>query len=126
MLTGEPSLVSMSAALLEAMLEHNSASLATLYQTGIFFFALAYCGSNLVETGRLFKVWASDNGTQVSLMCGTSHAKQRQCCTLVVIGGRYCKTLPEDESRMLQFPCQGVWRCHLHLLSSYWLYHDGE
>ncbi len=56
MLTGEPSLVSMSAALLEAMLEHNSASLATLYQTGIFFFALAYCGSNLVEIGHLFKV----------------------------------------------------------------------
>ena len=56
MLTGEPSLVSMSAALLEAMLEHNSASLATLYQTGVFFFALAYCGSNLVEIGRLFKV----------------------------------------------------------------------
>lgn len=56
MLTGEPSLVSMSAALLEAMLEHNSASLATLYQTGVFFFALAYCGSNLVEIGRFFKV----------------------------------------------------------------------
>ena len=56
MLTGEPSLVSMSAALLEAMLEHNAASLATLYQTGVFFFALAYCGSNLVEIGRLFKV----------------------------------------------------------------------
>ena len=58
MLTGEPSLVSMSAALLEAMLEHNSAALATLYQTGVFFFALAYCGSNLVEIGRLFKVQA--------------------------------------------------------------------
>ena len=56
MLTGEPSLVSMSAALLEAMLEHNSASLATLYQTGVFLFALAYCGSNLVEIGHLFKV----------------------------------------------------------------------
>ena len=49
-------MVSMSAALLEAMLEHNSASLATLYQTGVFFFALAYCGSNLVEIGHLFKV----------------------------------------------------------------------
>ena len=56
MLTGEPSLVSMSAALLEAMLAHNSASLATLYQTGVFFFGLAYCGSNLVEIGHLFKV----------------------------------------------------------------------
>ena len=54
--------MSMSAALLEAMLEHNSASLATLYQTGVFFFALAYCGSNLVEIGHLFKV------------CGARHA----------------------------------------------------
>ena len=55
-LTGEPALVSMAAALLEAMMEHNSAGIATLYQTGVFFFALAYCGSNLVEIGRLFKV----------------------------------------------------------------------
>ena len=76
MLTGEPSLVSMSAALLEAMLEHNSASLATLYQTGIFFFALAYCGSNLVETGRLFKVWASDDRFKFSLMCEILDATQ--------------------------------------------------
>lgn len=75
MLTGEPSLVSMSAALLEAMLEHNSASLATLYQTGVFFFALAYCGSNLVEIGHLFKAR------------GTHHAEDR--LDLIILENTY-------------------------------------
>ena len=54
-LTGEPALVSHAAALLEAVLEHNRPALAALFRTGAFFFALAYCGSNLVEIGRLFK-----------------------------------------------------------------------
>lgn len=48
--------MSLAVALLEIVMEHNGAALSTLYQTGIFFFALAYCGSNLVEIGRLFKV----------------------------------------------------------------------
>lgn len=56
LLTGEPALVSLAVMLLEVVLEHNGPALASLYQTGIFFFALAYCGSNLVEIGRLFKV----------------------------------------------------------------------
>jgi len=56
LLTGEPALVSLAAMLLEVVLEHNRPALAALYQTGLFFFALAYCGSNLVEIGRLFKV----------------------------------------------------------------------
>ncbi|KAK9915634.1 hypothetical protein WJX75_001835 [Coccomyxa subellipsoidea] len=56
LLTGEPALVSLAAMLLEVVLEHNGTALASLYQTGLFFFALAYCGSNLVEIGRLFKV----------------------------------------------------------------------
>ena len=47
--------MSHAAALLEAVLEHNRSALASLFQTGVFFFALAYCGSNLVEIGRLFK-----------------------------------------------------------------------
>jgi DnaJ family protein C protein 13 len=59
-LTGEPSLVSLAVALLEIVMEHNGPALALLYQTGIFFFALAYCGSNLVEIGRLFKVCTHD------------------------------------------------------------------
>ncbi len=63
--------MSMSAALLEAMLEHNSASLATLYQTGIFFFALAYCGSNLVEIGHLFRVSLHSTCSQ-DVTCHTS------------------------------------------------------
>lgn len=56
LLTGEPALVSLAAMLLEVVLEHNRPALAALYQSGLFFFALAYCGSNLVEIGRLFKV----------------------------------------------------------------------
>lgn len=56
LLTGEPALVSLAVMLLEVVLEHNGPALASLYQTGVFFFALAYCGSNLVEIGRLFKV----------------------------------------------------------------------
>ena len=30
--------------------------LAVLYRTGLHFFALAYCGSNLLEVARLLKV----------------------------------------------------------------------
>ena len=55
-LTGEPALVSLAGSLLENVLQHNVAALATLYQTGIYFFGLAYCGSNLAELARLFKV----------------------------------------------------------------------
>lgn len=56
LLTGEPALVSLSAALLEDILRSNPDALASLYQTGAFFFALAYCGSNLAEIAQLFRV----------------------------------------------------------------------
>ena len=56
LLTGEPALVSLSAALLEDVLRSNPSALASLYQTGAFFFALAYCGSNLAEIAQLFRV----------------------------------------------------------------------
>lgn len=56
MLTSEPALVAGAATLLEEALRDNKPALATLYQTGIFYFALAYCGSNLVEISRLFHV----------------------------------------------------------------------
>lgn len=56
LLTGEPVLVSLAAALLEAVVDHNTEALGRLTSTGIFFFALAYCGSNLVELARLFHV----------------------------------------------------------------------
>ncbi len=58
-LSGEPALVSLAVMLLEVVLEHNGPALASLYHTGLFFFTLAYCGSNLVEIGRLFKVLSS-------------------------------------------------------------------
>ena len=56
LLTGEPALVSLSVALLEDVLRSNPDALASLYQTGAFFFALAYCGSNLAEIAQLFRV----------------------------------------------------------------------
>lgn len=55
-LTGQPALVSLAAALLEVVVNHNPHALSQLPATGIFFFALAYCGSNLVEIARLFQV----------------------------------------------------------------------
>ena len=56
MATGEPSLVAGAAALLETVLRHDSDILPRLYTTGAFFFALAYCGSNLLEIARLLRV----------------------------------------------------------------------
>ena len=38
------------------ILQNNKAALAYLYQTGVFYFALAYCGSNLLEIASLFQV----------------------------------------------------------------------
>ena len=55
-LTGQPQLVSLTAALLHTVLLHDSAAMASLYRTGVFFFALAYCGSNLVELACLLQV----------------------------------------------------------------------
>lgn len=56
MATGEPALVAGSTALLEGVLRHNGEALPRLYRTGAFFFALAYCGSNLLELARLLRV----------------------------------------------------------------------
>lgn len=56
MLTSEPGLVAGAAELLECALRYNSDMLPRLYLTGAFFFALAYCGSNLSEIARLFRV----------------------------------------------------------------------
>lgn len=67
-LTGEPALVSLAASLLETVLQHNIAALATLSQTGIYFFGLAYCGSNLSELARLFKVWFLQQNPDAVLM----------------------------------------------------------
>ncbi|GAB4814092.1 hypothetical protein N2152v2_001138 [Parachlorella kessleri] len=54
-LTAEPSLVSATCELLHEVLAHNPGALAGLYRTGIFFFLLAYCGSNLQEAAALLK-----------------------------------------------------------------------
>lgn len=58
LLTGEPALVSLAAALLEEVLAPNADALGGLAQTGALFFALAYCGSNLTELARLVQARA--------------------------------------------------------------------
>ena len=73
LLTGEPALVSLSAALLEVVLDHNTDALGRLAYTGLFFFALAYCGSNLVELARLFHVRLQSPGPVATI--AADHAR---------------------------------------------------
>ncbi len=56
LLTGEPALVASACSLLQKALHQNAEALPRLYQTGLYFFALAYCGSNLLEVATLFQV----------------------------------------------------------------------
>ena len=62
LLTGEPALMSLAAALLEEVLAPNADALGGLQQTGAFFFALAYCGSNLTELARLLQARPARRG----------------------------------------------------------------
>lgn len=68
LLTGEPALVSLAAALLEEVLAPNADALGGLAQTGAFFFALAYCGSNLTEVARLLQACAQGFATNARQM----------------------------------------------------------
>ena len=54
-LTGEPSLVAAASSLLLLLVEYDYEAMSGLYRTGIFFFLLSYCGSNLLEVAKLFK-----------------------------------------------------------------------
>ena len=54
-LTGEPALVAAAAVLLLDVTRHNGEAMGGMYRTGVFFFLLAYCGSNLLEVARLFQ-----------------------------------------------------------------------
>lgn len=65
LLTGEPELVGSGCALLEEILRNNAEAAAQLYRTGAFFFALAYCGSNLLELACLLKVRAAPDSLPV-------------------------------------------------------------
>ncbi|GAB4853472.1 DnaJ sub C grv2 [Ancistrocladus abbreviatus] len=56
MLSGEPSVVEASAALLKAIVTRNPKAMVRLYSTGAFYFALAYPGSNLLSIAQLFSV----------------------------------------------------------------------
>ncbi|CAM8880027.1 unnamed protein product [Rhodiola kirilowii] len=54
MLSGDPSIVEASAALLKAVVTRNPKAMIRLYSTGAFYFALAYPGSNLLTIAQLF------------------------------------------------------------------------
>ncbi|PIN24334.1 Endocytosis protein RME-8, contains DnaJ domain [Handroanthus impetiginosus] len=56
MLSGEPTIVEASAALLKAIVTRNPKAMIRLYSTGAFYFALAYPGSNLLSIAQLFSV----------------------------------------------------------------------
>nr|GMD83332.1 DnaJ homolog subfamily C GRV2 isoform X1 [Ipomoea batatas] len=56
MLSGEPSVVESAAALLKAVVTRNPKAMIKLYNTGAFYFALAYPGSNLLSIAHLFSV----------------------------------------------------------------------
>ncbi|CDP03377.1 unnamed protein product [Coffea canephora] len=55
-LSGEPTIVEGSAALLKAVVTRNPKAMIRLYSTGAFYFALAYPGSNLLSIAELFSV----------------------------------------------------------------------
>ena len=54
-LTFEPSLVSLASSLLAVILGVAGDSLSRLYATGVFYFLLAYAGSNLEEAAHLLQ-----------------------------------------------------------------------
>lgn len=54
MLSGEPAIVEVSAALIKAVVTRNPKAMIRLYSTGVFYFALAYPGSNLSTIAQLF------------------------------------------------------------------------
>ncbi|KAL2500773.1 DnaJ-like protein subfamily C GRV2 [Forsythia ovata] len=56
MLSGEPTIVENSAALMKAVITRNPKAMIRLYSTGAFYFALAYPGSNLLSIAQLFSV----------------------------------------------------------------------
>ena len=56
MLTGEPELFDAASKLLYSSLEYNQEALQRLYKTGVFFFILAYCGSNFEYAANLLQL----------------------------------------------------------------------
>ncbi|GLJ44227.1 hypothetical protein SUGI_0923670 [Cryptomeria japonica] len=54
LLTGEPSIVEGAASLLKAIVTRNPKAMVRLYNTGVFYYALAYAGSNLHSIANLF------------------------------------------------------------------------
>jgi len=101
LLTGEPALVSLAAALLEEVLAPHADALGGLAQTGALFFALAYCGSNLTELARLLQARARRSRPRAP----TRRARLNKAFELCV-GGRPCLREP---LRLRCIPWSGGW-----------------
>ncbi|KAJ7528593.1 hypothetical protein O6H91_15G009400 [Diphasiastrum complanatum] len=90
LLTGEPAIVEGSASLLRAIVTRNPQAMVRLYNTGAFYFALAYAGSNLSSISNLFGAThthqAFHGGAEAALSASLPLAK------LSVLGG----LLPES------------------------------
>jgi DnaJ family protein C protein 13 len=94
-LTGDPALVSAACALLLTVLRHNADGLAVLYRTGIQFFLLVYCGSNLREAARLLKACHLSSASAEALAAA---AAGRPLAQRSILGG----LLPESLLHILE------------------------
>lgn len=56
LLTNDPEFVNKSCNLLSVYISQNSDAMKTIYQTGIFFYILAYSGSDLIEAGKFLRL----------------------------------------------------------------------
>ena len=55
-LTNDPEFVDRAFQVLTAFVEQNVEAMKTIYQTGVFFYALAYSGSDLTEAAKFLKI----------------------------------------------------------------------
>lgn len=56
LLTNDPEFVNKSCHLLSAYISQNGDAMKTIYQTGIFFYILAYSGSDLIEAAKFLRI----------------------------------------------------------------------
>jgi len=98
LLTSDPGVVSAASRLLLSALRHDATALASLMYTGVHFFALAYCGSNLEEVSALLAaihLRRAANSTTTTTAAATA---MHSLSTKSILGG----LLPESLLYVLQ------------------------
>lgn len=95
LLTSDPGVVSAACMLLLSVLRHDATALASLMYSGVHFFALAYCGSNLEEVSALL---AAMHLRRASNSSTTTAAAVHSLSTKSILGG----LLPESLLYVLQ------------------------